>query len=166
MHMILLVDGDPLQARWRKSVLEKRFSDVQRVADAVDALCLVEEPQFARNLVLVISGHLMPGIGGPAFVAELHIRMPLLPVLVLANGSDDDAVRLRGRARAISGKPLGAKDSGRCSQMVAGASRAATMLKSTRFKSQQMAILKEDSFRLECLPLPDRSHVLTCYDIR
>jgi DNA-binding NtrC family response regulator len=87
--MILLVDGDPLQARWRKSVLEERFSDVQRVSGAVDALCLVEEPQFARDLVLVICGHLMPGIGGAAFVAELHIRMPLLPVLVLANGSDD-----------------------------------------------------------------------------
>jgi CheY-like chemotaxis protein len=32
---------------------------------------------------LVISGLNMPGIGGPAFVAELHERLPKVPVLVL-----------------------------------------------------------------------------------
>jgi CheY-like chemotaxis protein len=88
MPIILLVDDDPLQARWRKSVLEELFPDVRRVLGAVDALCLVEEPQFAKNLVLVVCGHLMPGIGGPAFVAELQDRMPSVPVLVLGNGTD------------------------------------------------------------------------------
>lgn len=86
MATILLVDDDPLQAYQRKSVLESRFSDVQRVSDAAEALCLVEQPQFATNLGLVISGHHMPGIGGPAFVAELHLRMPEVPVLVLGSG--------------------------------------------------------------------------------
>jgi DNA-binding NtrC family response regulator len=80
---ILLVDDDPLQASVRKSILERRFSEVVRVTDAAEALCLVEQPQFARNLGLVVSGHHLAGIGGPAFVAELHTRMPLLPVLVL-----------------------------------------------------------------------------------
>jgi CheY-like chemotaxis protein len=89
MATILLVDDDPLQAFVRKSVLEKRFSDVLRVTDAVEALCLIEQPQFAGNLGLVITGHQMPGIGGPAFVAELHTRMPSLPVLVLGNGNED-----------------------------------------------------------------------------
>jgi DNA-binding NtrC family response regulator len=87
MATILLVDNDPLQALQRKSILERRFSDVQRVNDAAEALCLVERPQFARNLGLVVSGEHMRGIGGPAFVAELHTRLPKVPVLVLGGGS-------------------------------------------------------------------------------
>lgn len=88
MAKILLVDNDPLQAFLRKSMLEKRFSDVERVADAAEALCLVEQPQFAVHLGLVISGLHMPGIGGPAFVAELHERLPKVPVLVLEVGRE------------------------------------------------------------------------------
>jgi CheY-like chemotaxis protein len=88
MATILLVDNDPLQAFVRKSVLENGFSDVQRVGDAAEALCLVEQPQFAANLGLVVSGQHMAGIGGPAFVAELQLRMPSLPVLVLDSGND------------------------------------------------------------------------------
>jgi two-component system nitrogen regulation response regulator GlnG len=85
---ILLVDNDPLQAFLRKSVLERRFHDVQRVGDAAEALCLVEQPQFADNLGLVISGLHMPGIGGPEFVAELHSRLPDLPILVLGSATE------------------------------------------------------------------------------
>ena len=88
MPTILLVDNDPLQAFLRKSLLERRFHDVQRVGDAADALCLVEQPQFASNLGLVISGLHMPGFGGPAFVAELHSRLPKVPILVLGSASE------------------------------------------------------------------------------
>jgi DNA-binding NtrC family response regulator len=86
---ILSVDDDPLQANIRKSILEKRFSDVLRVADAAEALCLVEQAQFAGSLGLVISAHHPAGIGGPAFVAELHTRMPSLPVLILGSSGED-----------------------------------------------------------------------------
>jgi CheY-like chemotaxis protein len=89
MATILLVDDDPLLAIRRKSLLEKRFTDVQRVSDAAEALCLIEQPLFANQLGLVISGHHMPGLGGPAFVAELCNRMPALPVLVLGTGGED-----------------------------------------------------------------------------
>jgi DNA-binding NtrC family response regulator len=88
MTTILLVDDDPLQAFLRKSILERRFSDVERVGDAAEALCLVEQPQFAGRLGLVISGLNMPGISGPAFVAELHERLPRVPVLVLSSGRE------------------------------------------------------------------------------
>jgi DNA-binding NtrC family response regulator len=88
MATILLVDNDPFQALQRKSILERRFGDVQRVGDASEALCLVEQPQFAGNLGLVISGEHMQGIGGPAFVAELHSRLPHMPVLVLGIASE------------------------------------------------------------------------------
>ncbi|MGA2849107.1 MAG: response regulator [Terracidiphilus sp.] len=88
MPTILLVDNDPLQAFLRMSLLERRFQDVQRVGDAAEALCLVEQPFFARNLGLVISGLQMPGIGGPEFVAELHARLPQVPILVLGSTSE------------------------------------------------------------------------------
>jgi DNA-binding NtrC family response regulator len=88
MRTILLVDDDPLQAFVRVSALEKRFRDVVRVADAAEALCLIEEPNFSGRLGLVISGHHRPGLGGPAFVAELHTRRPNVPVLVLGNGNE------------------------------------------------------------------------------
>jgi CheY-like chemotaxis protein len=88
MATILLVDNDPLQAILRKSILERKFQNVERVGDAAEALCLVEQPQFAGQLGLVISGLSMPGIGGPEFVAELHERLPRVPVLVLGAGDE------------------------------------------------------------------------------
>jgi DNA-binding NtrC family response regulator len=83
-----LVDGDPLQAHLRTAILERQFVGVRRVNSAAEALCLVEQPQFTQELQLVISGHHMPGIAGPAFVAELRERLPKLQVLVLGNDSE------------------------------------------------------------------------------
>ena len=71
------------------SLLGRQFGNVCRVNDAAEALCLIEQPEFAGKLGLVISRHHSPGIGGPAFVAELRARMPDLPVLVL--GADGAA---------------------------------------------------------------------------
>ena len=88
MPTILLVDGDPLQALVRKSILETKFQNVRRVADAVEALCLLEQPQFAAMLGMVISSHHGPGMTGPAFVAELQARIPALPVLILGDEGD------------------------------------------------------------------------------
>jgi DNA-binding NtrC family response regulator len=110
MATILLVDNDPLQAYQRTSILARRFQDVQRVGDAAEALCLVEQPQFAGNLGLVISGQHMQGIGGPAFVAELHLRMPALPVIVLGNAGevaeDYDGKWVRFLPRPVAGEEM------------------------------------------------------------
>ena len=102
MPTILLVDDDPMQAFSRKSILERRFSDVQRVGDAAEALCLVEQPQFAGCHGLVISELHMPGMSGPAFVAELHERMPALPVLVLGGGGEAAGDYAGGWVRFLS----------------------------------------------------------------
>ena len=88
MATILLVDNDPLQAFLRRSILEGQFPDVERVGDAAEALCLVEQQQFAENLGLVVFGLYIPGFCGPAFVAELHTRLPKVPVLVLGGASE------------------------------------------------------------------------------
>jgi len=109
MGTILLVDEDPLQGLLRKSILERRFLDVRRVSDAAEALCLVEQPVFAENLDLVISGHHRPGIGGPEFVAELHTRMPSLPVLVLGDAMEDSGKYTGERVRFLA-KPIAADE--------------------------------------------------------
>jgi DNA-binding NtrC family response regulator len=83
MKIILLVDDDPLQASFMLSVLGQNFGDVRRVTDASEALCLIEQPDFAGRLGLVISAHHTLRIGGPAFVSEVRARKPNLPVLVL-----------------------------------------------------------------------------------
>ena len=83
MPTILLVEDDPLQASLTMSLLERQYAHVHRATDAAEALCMIEQPEFAGKLGLVISAHHTLGIGGPAFVAELHDRMPALPVLVL-----------------------------------------------------------------------------------
>ncbi len=85
---ILFVDDDPFQALVYTAALEGRFHPVRRVADAVEALCLVEDPRESSNLDLVISAHHWAGVSGPDFVAELHRRLPSIPVLVL--GTDED----------------------------------------------------------------------------
>lgn len=87
MRTILLVEDDPLQALARKSILEEQFP-VRRVADAAEALCLIEQRVFSENLGLVISGHHSSGLGGPAFVAELQSRLPEVPVLVLGGATE------------------------------------------------------------------------------
>jgi len=89
MAAILIVDDDPLQASLTMSHLRQRFGDVHRATDAAQAFCMIEQHDFAHQLGLVISAHNTLGIGGPAFVAELHDRMPALPVLVL--GAPEDA---------------------------------------------------------------------------
>ena len=92
MTTILLVDDDPLQAYVRRSILERHFHNVERAADAAEAFILVEEPLFAEKLGLVVVGLNRPGIGSPAFVAELTSRLPSVPVLVLGRAREEAAL--------------------------------------------------------------------------
>ena len=92
MTTILLVDDDPLEANVRKSALTRRFHHVERAADAAEAFIMVEEPAFAGNLGLVIVALSRPGIGSPAFVAELTVRLPSVPVLVLGSSNEEPAL--------------------------------------------------------------------------
>jgi CheY-like chemotaxis protein len=83
MDTILLVDDNPLRASLRKSLLEGAMPSVVRALDAAEALCMVETPDFAKSLALVVTGHVMPGVSGPEFVAEFRRRIAHVPVLVL-----------------------------------------------------------------------------------
>jgi CheY-like chemotaxis protein len=105
MKTILLVEDDPLEARRIIPLLEKEFGEVRRAVDAAEALSAIEHADFAGKLKLVISGHQMQGISGPAFVAELHERIPLVPVLVLGTPGES-ANDYSGERIAFAAGPL------------------------------------------------------------
>jgi len=91
MTTILLVDDDPLQAHVRKSILGRHFSDIQRASDVAEAFIRVEDPWFAQKIGLVVVCLNRPGLGSPAFVAELTSRLPSVPVLVLGRSREEAA---------------------------------------------------------------------------
>lgn len=107
METILLVDDNPLRASMRKSLFEGGVPEVVRATDAGEALCLVESPEFARNLALVVTGHVMSGISGPEFVAEFRSRMPEVPVLVLSTvpGAETEYIGIPGVAISETKSP-------------------------------------------------------------
>lgn len=80
---ILLVDDDPFLAQARKSMLERRFRDVQRAGDAAEALIKLEDRGFSDRLRLIVVSLRHPGLSGPAFVRELGERLPGKPIVVV-----------------------------------------------------------------------------------
>lgn len=66
---------------------------------------MMEKPQFASQVGLVISGLRMPGLGGPAFAAELHARVPEVPILVLETQGESAAPAFGPWVRFL-GKPF------------------------------------------------------------
>ncbi len=119
MTTILLVDDDPLEAAIRKSALEKGFYNVHRVVDPADAFCMVEQPHFAGDLSLVIADLHRPGIDGPEFVAEMHARLPGVPMLVLGPPEELAASQTEAAVRFLSGHVAPEEMLTAASQMIA-----------------------------------------------
>ena len=109
MATILLVDDNPLRASLRQSRLERSTYGVVRALDAAEALCVVESPELGPGLQLVITGHVMSGIPGPEFVAEIRTRMPEVPVLVLS-GSPEAEKQYEGISRVIHSQTSSAEE--------------------------------------------------------
>ncbi len=81
---ILLVDDNGVQAATRKAILSRLGHVVIVANDGAQALEMLDRSAQRPRLGLVITDHLMPGMNGPEFVAELRERFPQLPVLVLS----------------------------------------------------------------------------------
>ena len=88
---ILLVDDNPVQAATRKAILTFSGNQVSVATNAQEALTLLESPDFAKNINLIITDHLMPHMNGPQFVARLRVQLPNVPVLVLSGLPDAEA---------------------------------------------------------------------------
>src|ERR1700691_708202 len=81
---ILLVDDNCIQATTRKAILARAGGNVAVASDGRQALAMLEQAGSGRPVGLVVTDHLMPGMNGPEFVAELRMRFPDLPVVVLS----------------------------------------------------------------------------------
>jgi CheY-like chemotaxis protein len=88
---ILLVDDDEVQAATRKAILTHAGHQVMVAKNAKLALHHLSHLDLAKQVGLVITDHLMPGMNGPEFVAELRSRFPTLPVFVLSGYPDAEA---------------------------------------------------------------------------
>ena len=84
---ILLVDDNCIQATTRKAILA-RSGSVAVACDGKQALAMLEQAGGLRPGGLVVTDHLMPGMNGPEFVAELRNRFADLPVVVLSGLAD------------------------------------------------------------------------------
>jgi len=81
---ILLVDDNCVQATTRKAILSRAGENVAVACDGRAALAMLDQAGSLRPVGLVVTDHLMPGMNGPEFVAELRAKFPALPVVVLS----------------------------------------------------------------------------------
>jgi DNA-binding NtrC family response regulator len=105
MSTILFIEDDPLEAHMIMPLLKQEFGDVRRAVDGAEALWSIENADFASRIALVVTGQLMSGIRKAEFVAELHERMPEVPVLVLGS-ADDSPGDFPGRNVAFLPRPF------------------------------------------------------------
>jgi CheY-like chemotaxis protein len=102
---VLLVDDNPVQAATRQTILTHSGNQVFVAASANHALALLENPELARNVDLVITDHLMPKMNGPQLVAHLRQRFPTLPIVVLS-GMPDAEMEYAGMDVLYRPKPI------------------------------------------------------------
>jgi CheY-like chemotaxis protein len=102
---VLLVDDNPVQAATRQTILTHSGNQVFVAASANHALALLENPELARNVDLVITDHLMPKMNGPQLVANLRQRFPTLPIVVLS-GMPDAEMEYAGMDVLYRPKPI------------------------------------------------------------
>ena len=91
MSQILLVDDNAIQAATRKAILTKSGLRVVIAGGGEAALKMLAEDEFADQIALIITDHLMPGMNGPEFVRRLRERLPQTQVVVLSGLPDAEA---------------------------------------------------------------------------
>lgn len=105
MSQILLVDDNAIQAATRKAILTRAGRRVLIAESGAAALNMLANKEFATQVALVITDHLMPGMNGPEFVRSFRERMPDTPVVVLS-GLPDAESEYAGRDVVFRMKPL------------------------------------------------------------
>ena len=73
-----------MQAATRQTILRRAGYFVIAVLNPVRALEQFQAEDFPADIKLVITDHLMPGMTGAEFVAELRKIKPEMPVLVIS----------------------------------------------------------------------------------
>jgi CheY-like chemotaxis protein len=85
-HSVLVVDDNEEVGRFSAELLEDLGYRVMRVSNAMDALAILAEDEFAVDLVF--SDVIMPGMDGVEFANLLRERYPGLPVVLTTGYSN------------------------------------------------------------------------------
>jgi DNA-binding NtrC family response regulator len=88
---ILLIDDNAIQAATRQTILKRVGYFVIAVLSPQRALDQLRAGDFAGEVSLVITDHVMPGMNGSAFVQALRETHPKLPVLVISGLMEAEA---------------------------------------------------------------------------
>ncbi len=78
--VILCVDDEPNSLVLRKLVLQKAGYEVVTASSALLALDVL----LSRQVDLVLSDHLMPGLTGTELARQVKTRWPSLPVIIIS----------------------------------------------------------------------------------
>jgi DNA-binding response OmpR family regulator len=85
---LLLIDDNAVQAATRQTILKRAGYFVIAVLNPERALEQFRNDEFPAPIDLVITDHIMPGMTGAQFVAEIRKFAPTLPVLVISGLAD------------------------------------------------------------------------------
>ena len=88
---ILLIDDNAVQAATRQTILKRAGYPVIAALSPQRALEQFNTGEIPEDIGLVITDHLMPGMNGASFVAELRKTYPDLPVLVISGLEEAEA---------------------------------------------------------------------------
>ena len=103
MLQVLMVDDDHGQLRIRESVLRSAGLEVNLATNAEGALEILRSK--GREIGVVITDHLLPGLNGVDLVRELRHLDPSMPVVVLS-GLPDIEPEYEGLDAIIRFKPF------------------------------------------------------------
>lgn len=94
---VLVVDDEPLVRRVACKVLEDVFTEVLEASSAQEALDVAAA--HPRDITLLLTDVVMPGMGGRALSERMRTRHPRTLVLFMSAYTDDEVV-LEGIRRA------------------------------------------------------------------
>jgi response regulator RpfG family c-di-GMP phosphodiesterase len=127
---VLCVDDEPDILKLMTRLLERLELDVTTAPDTQTALALFDLDRFD----LVITDIRMPGMDGHAFLAEIRVRDPQVPVIVATgHASLENAIRaLRDGASGMLVKPFTAEEFGK--EVTAALERARIRYDALRYR--------------------------------
>jgi DNA-binding NtrC family response regulator len=102
---ILLIDDNAVQAATRQTILKRAGYFVIAALNPARALEQIQGGDFAEEIRLVITDHLMPGMSGAEFVRALRTTHPTMPVLVIS-GLEEAEQEYAGMDVTFRMKPL------------------------------------------------------------
>jgi CheY-like chemotaxis protein len=102
---ILLIDDNAIQAATRETILKRAGYPVIATLSPELALERLHTGEIPKDIGLVITDHLMPGMNGVSFVTELRKTYPDLTILVIS-GLEEAAEEYADLNVAFRLKPL------------------------------------------------------------